>query len=214
METGVERVLATGCGTHRFGASVDWSADGNWIAFTGPMSGGLGDPVLPVMLMHPNGTGEMQLKDPGGFPITAYAFSLSPDGSRIVFGSGAQIYTMNVDGSGRRLLAKGFSPDWSADGSTIAFEGHARRPGANGDPFIWQAWSILPDGSGLTKLYRREHCCLGLWATGPVWSPDGSLAAAVVRGRLRIIAGGGGSTRVIPALAIPAPSSLAWRPPH
>ncbi|MGH2594604.1 MAG: TolB family protein [Actinomycetota bacterium] len=213
METGADRVLGTKCGTPRFGASVDWSADGNWIAFAGPASGEPGGTVQPVMLIHPDGTGERQLTDPDGFPITAsIGFSLSPDGSQIVFGSGAEIFTMNVDGTGRRLLAKGISPDWSVDGSSIAFEGYARLLHTNGDPFVWQAWSIRPDGSRLTEIHARKHCCIGLWATGPVWAPDGSQMAAVVRGQLRLIATDGGAVRTISSVTINSPSMLAWRP--
>ena len=213
METGADRVLGTKCGTRRFGASVDWSADGNWIAFAGPASGGPGSTVQPVMLIHPDGTGVRQLTDPDGFPITAsFGFSLSPDGSQIAFGSGPEIFTMNVDGTGRRRLASGFSPDWSVDGSTIAFEGSSHLQHTNGDPFVWQAWSIRPDGSGLTKIHVRKHCCLGLWATGPVWAPDGSQIAAVVRGQLRLIAADGGAVRTISSATINRYSKLAWRP--
>ena len=81
----------------------------------------------------------------------------------------------------------------------------------SGDPFIWQAWSIHADGSGLTKIDARKHCCLGLWATGPVWSPDGSKIAAVVRGRMRLMAADGGGVRTIPNITV-STGSLAWRP--
>ena len=141
-------------------------------------------------------------------------FSLSPDGSAVVFGAGREIDVMNVDGTGRRFLANGMWPDWSTDGSTIAFARDPNLPPSqrgSGDPFVWQFWSILPDGSGLTKLHGWPHCCLGAWAAGPMWSPDGAQIAGGALNRLRVIDADGHGARTIRGVTITS-GPLTWRP--
>ena len=214
IETGEDRVLAS-CGSPmRYGASVDWSADGAWIAFSTSSNGGPGNLGSGIVLIRPDGTGEKQVTDADGVPIEAGPFSLSPDGSAVVFGAGREIDVMNVDGTGRRFLGNGRLPDWSTDGSTIVFAKDPTLPPSlrgSGDPFVWQFWSILPDGSGLTKLHGWPHCCLGAWAAGPVWSPDGSQIAGVALNRLRIIDANGHGARTIRGVTILS-GAIAWRP--
>ncbi len=214
IETGEERVLASCGSSTRYGASVDWSADGAWIAFSTSSNGGPGNLGRGIVLIRPDGTGEKPVTDTDGVPIDAGPFSLSPDGSAVVFGDGREIDVMNVDGTGRRSLANGMSPDWSADGSTIAFARDPNLPPSqqgHGDPFVWQFWSILPDGSGLTKLHSWPHCCLGALATGPMWSPDGSQIAGVALNRLRVIDANGRGARTIHDVSISS-GTPAWRP--
>ena len=166
------------------------------------------------MLIRPDGTEEKPVTDTDGVPIDAGPFSLSPDGSAVAFGAGREIDVMNVDGTGRRSLANGMWPDWSTDGSTIAFARDPNLPPSqqgHGDPFVWQFWSILPDGSGLTKLHSWPHCCLGAWVAGPVWSPDGAQIAGVALNRLRMIDADGHGARIIRRVTILS-GSIAWRP--
>ena len=214
IETGEDRVLAS-CGSPmRYGASVDWSADGAWIAFSTSSNGGPGSLGRGIVLIRPDGTKEKPVTDTDGVPIEAGPFSLSPDGSAVVFGTGREIHVMNVDGTGRRFLANGMWPDWSTDGSTIAFARDPYLPPSQrggGDPFVWQFWSILPDGSGLTKLHGWPHCCLGAWVAGPVWSPDGAQIAGVALNRLRIIDADGHRARTIRGVTISS-GTIAWRP--
>ena len=212
IETGADRVLAS-CGSPmRYGASVDWSADGAWIAFSTSSNGRPGS-LGGIVVIRPDGTGETTITDTDGVPIDAGPFSLSPDGSAVVFGTGL-LHVMNVDGTGRRFLGNGMWPDWSSDGSTIAFADDPYLPlsqRGSGDPFVWQFWSILPDGSGLTKLHGWPHCCLGAWAAGPVWSPDGAQIAGGALSRLRIIDADGRGARTVRGVTV-LRGTIAWRP--
>ena len=212
IATGRERVLAN-CGSADPNKSLDWSADGNWIAFQGSSNGGPGEQGQPITLIHPDGTGEKVLTDPGGFPISGGPFSLSPDGNQIVFQSGFQISKMNVNGSGRRPLTRGMSPEWFADGR-IAFIRDDNPPGGdtNGDPFVAQLWTIHSDGGAATKLYSWQHCCIGGVLTGPAWSTDGSELALFVLGRLRIVEADGSGRRTLPFRTSLFFHGLVWRP--
>jgi eukaryotic-like serine/threonine-protein kinase len=97
---------------------------------------------------------------------------ISPDGEWIVLRStGAQddLYLLKSDGSALRQLTSDAwrerTPVWSPDGKRIAF--HSDRGGT------YEAWTILPDGSGLTQLtHSKGHDVLQ-----PRWSPDGSRIA-------------------------------------
>ncbi len=209
IATGQERVLAR-CTPTTSGTSVDWSADGNWIAFSTQSNGGPGGTTMLATMIHPDGTGEKLVTDPDGSPVAVGSFSLSPDGSQIAYSSGWQIYGMNVDGSDHRFLAHGWSPDWSPDGTKIGLWRDPRGLDMSGDPFIWQIWSVDPDGSNLMKLHAWKHCCVGGWATGPVWSPDGSHIAVVVLSRLRVIAIDGRDERILGRAV--HPSIPVWRP--
>lgn len=94
-----------------------------------------------------------------------------PGTSRIAFisdqGDVRDVYVGIPDGSGSRNLTNGAAgqadtPQWSPDGSKIAFEGG---PGG-GDIYV-----INADGTGLLNLTDTPPL-QGL-ETGPVWSPDG-----------------------------------------
>ncbi|MEA2273643.1 MAG: hypothetical protein QOI98_2351 [Solirubrobacteraceae bacterium] len=99
----------------------------------------------------------------------------SPDGTKIAYTSisdeaGYQLAIMNADGTGKHLITPPdldkarYAPDWSADGSRIAF---VRR--RLDDPDIHtQIGTVKPDGSGLkiiTALTTKN-------AYDPYWSPD------------------------------------------
>jgi len=214
IQAGEDHVLASCGSSMRYGASVDWSADGAWIAFSTSSNGGPGSLGTGIALIRSDGTGEKLVTDIDGMPVDAGPFSLSPDGSAVVFEVGREIYAMNVDGTGRRFVANGMRPDWSTDGSTIAFAKDPTLPPSlrgSGDPFVWQFWSIHPDGSSLTKLHGWPHCCLGAWAAGPAWSPDGARIAGGALNRLRIIDADGHGAHTIRGVTVLS-GTIAWRP--
>ena len=129
---------------------------------------------LEIFVMNEDGTGAVNVTNNPDF---ARGPSLSRDGTRIVFQSDRdfdidfteidpEIYVMNADGSNPVNLtntdeaADGF-PEWSPDGTRIAFE--SNRDGGF-DIFVMNA-----DGSdpmNLTRSTRDEF--------GASWSPDGS----------------------------------------
>src|SRR5437867_2718533 len=92
--------------------------------------------------------------------------SLSPDGRFIAYRSepnnSPELWRMNADGSGQhRLTDDGGFPDWSSDGSMIAYA-----PGGGPTGKSWIA-IMNPDGSGQRRLPGTDY------GEYPSWSPDG-----------------------------------------
>jgi eukaryotic-like serine/threonine-protein kinase len=106
----------------------------------------------------------------GSLPVTEP--DISPDGQWIVLrstGTRDNLYLLKNDGTAlRQLTSETFrdrAPNWSPDGKRVVF--HSDRSGR------YEAWAILPDGSGLQQLtHSQGHEMLGLR-----WSPDGSKLA-------------------------------------
>jgi TolB protein len=119
----------------------------------------------------------------------------SPDGTKIAFVSGNELFLINSNGTGATRLTNGAFPRWSPDGTQIVFESRSGVSVINSDgsgetdlaPGAWPAWSptgaeivfidtdlqlssISPDGTGLTRLTDLPNDSIG----PPVWSPDGS----------------------------------------
>ena len=105
----------------------------------------------------------------------------SPDGKHLVFAritsvtpELSAIFTVAIDGKGLRQVTPGKldanDPDWSPDGSLIAFNSPAE-PG--GDQNIY---TIHPDGTGLTQLTKglSTYPDGGQGTYHPSWSPDGT----------------------------------------
>jgi hypothetical protein len=85
----------------------------------------------------------------------------SPDGTKILFESGGQLFTIKPDGTGLTSLpVLGFNPTWSPDGRKVAYD--------DGDSvFVANA-----DGTGQTPVATSS----GL-DVEPAWSPDGAKIA-------------------------------------
>ena len=104
---------------------------------------------------------------PGSDPEIAYQWAQ---------GGGDSIYVMSPDGSGSSAILSDlkqstFHPDWSPDGSRIAFE----LEGADG----WDIWTAAADGSDRMLVVDHTTCpandCIGV--SYPAWSPDGDAMA-------------------------------------
>ena len=113
--------------------------------------------------------------------------AFSPDGKRIVFhrADDTDLYVVDVDGSDlTRLTSDGatsaeYEPDWSPDGSRIAFE----QPGCDSGDGQVCIYSIGADGSGKVNLTPEQvppdcpdvNPGVGPYGNSedPTWSPDG-----------------------------------------
>jgi Tol biopolymer transport system component len=142
-----------------------WIPDGSRLAYV--RSRGVND--LESRIVNTDGTGDQAFSLA---PPTQFAFS--PDGSKLAYigyvpPGYPQIYVKNIDGSGVTQLtysegpgSGAYDPDWSPDGSKIAFTG----PGT-------EIYVINADGGNQTRVTSEP----GAWAFGPSWSPDGTKIA-------------------------------------
>ena len=102
----------------------------------------------------------------------------SPDGKSLVFQridttvspEGSAIFTIGIDGKHLHQVTEwsvdANDPDWSPDGTEIAFN-------ASAEPSPTQnIYTIHPDGTGLTQLTKYDE--QGQATFHPSWSPDGA----------------------------------------
>lgn len=114
-----------------------------------------------LYLVKPNGT---QVLINSGVP--SFNAMLSPDGTKVVFNQNDDMYIVNADGSGKRLLARGFNPQWVNDNQLI-FEltndnGHVYTSG--------ELYMINADGTSLKQLTSTTDKI----EMNPCVSPDGT----------------------------------------
>ncbi len=117
-------------------------------------------------------------------PHAGFNPSISPNGTKIAFDSGGQLWTMDINGNNALPIPgpiTGTDPSWSSDGSTLAYISAGN------------VWTVSSAGTG--ALQRTS----GGTASGPAFSPDGSLIAYVegATGIWTVPAGGGPSTSIV-----------------
>ncbi len=168
--------------THNTGMdqSIDpaWSPDGRLIAFSAARFDGRRLHPYAVYVMNTDGRSLRQVtscdaeacQHNGGDLIPAW----SPDGSRIVFRRGGDLYVVNVRTAAVQLLfdcpdhtpgaCNAITSAWSPDGRTIAFVRTTLSPDRV------ELVSMGADGTGLRTLVSRAA---GDDILQPAWSPDG-----------------------------------------
>jgi Tol biopolymer transport system component len=152
-----------------------WSPDGNRVAFVSNRDGN-----DEIYVMNADGTGLSRVTNN---PAVDEFPRWSPDGQKMVFESGrgfpnpagctrciTAIYVMNADGTGVTELTDptyDVSPNWSPDGTKIAFE---RDCAVSGPPDCsQQIYTMNADGTGQVNISGSQT------RDGePDWSPDGN----------------------------------------
>lgn len=146
----------------------NWSPDDRKIAYSLTNKDGSEE----IWAMNSDGTGQARITANGGSgPVW------SPDGTRIAFTLGANIWVMDADGSNQRQLTNkivfNFFPTWSPDGKRIAYGWF----GSGLHIVIMDA-----DGSNETVIssaYNKD--------SSPSWSKGRWIAPAVVTGDYRSV---------------------------
>ncbi|MGV3527251.1 MAG: TolB family protein [Candidatus Sericytochromatia bacterium] len=137
-----------------------WSPDGRHVLFLSTREG-----VLEPFLMNAEGRDIRRLLVQAPQSMELEFADWSPDGQQVVLVYRGDIYVVQADGSGLRLLTSesglGYNRDpvWSPDSRQIAFVSHLNEGGS--DVFVVQA-----DGSGLLNLthsLKRLEAAV-LWA--------------------------------------------------
>lgn len=135
-------------------------------------------------------------------PIETRDFDWSPDGARVAFFNGAQLYVADITGGQLRQLTSGPAqmsryPTWSPDGSMLVY--------ATREVTSWDLRVVRADGSGQRRLDSSDLTTGGRAS----WSPDGA-RIVFAKDELRF---NSGDIQVITALYITdvTPGEIATR---
>jgi dipeptidyl aminopeptidase/acylaminoacyl peptidase len=89
--------------------------------------------------------------------------------NEIAYVRGGNVYVARPDGSHRRRVTSGRTPDWSPNGGRLVVV--RPRPTLTFDDALGRMFVVGAHGRGLRRLGRVDD------ASGPVWSPDGRWVA-------------------------------------
>ena len=138
---------------------LSFSRDGQWISYKSEVDGTL-------WRIRADGTQARQLTFA---PLDVLHSSWSPDGKKIVFGAGGDLYVVPFEGGNPEHLTSGGQPSWSPDGKTILFVRWNTHGSGGWSPAIYQLdlstrkTGVIPGSDDFE---------------GPQWSPDSRYAAA------------------------------------
>jgi TolB protein len=170
-----------------------WSPDGSQIAFAGRDRAGGGSHGSAYSFLDGDvGNTDILVMDADGGHVRRLAATprpdrrpdWSPDGSRIVFDTGAYIWVVSVDDDehARRLNpairinhGPAADPAWSPDGRWIAFTRFSTGS-INGRIGFGVLWLMRPDGTSEHPLFPSKEP-YGTYELDPSWSPDASAIA-------------------------------------
>jgi len=166
-----------------------WSRDGSHIVFTqvGPFGAEGGEGIYVV---NPDGSNERPVLIFGDHGVAfPHAPAISPDGARVVVTGEADLFLIDVDGTGFAQLTNTAKEDaagaWAPDGQWIAFQSDM-----NGGCI----YRIHPDGSGLEVLTTGCSNAISM-----AYSPDGAYLAWAGGGHgaddITVIDAAGGNAR-------------------
>ena len=123
-----------------------------------------------------NSGGNLYAVDPSDGTYTLLASgtrspAASPDGTKIAFSRGGNVWVMNADGSGQTQVNIGWvfnsMPAWSPDGTRIAFISNLDETGA-------KLYVMDADGQNSQRITSSDVIRVD---TAPDWSPDGNWIA-------------------------------------
>ena len=158
-----------------------WSPVGTRIAYASDQDGD-----NDIWVMNADGTGHRNLTT-GNITVDGRSLAdskeeqpaWSPDGTRIVYvsdrgGGDNDIWVMNADGTGHRVLHDNNNPEskpeWSPDGSRIIFVYNTGRPGTDDDIWTMDAKTGL-DWELITTATAEDLRFNAAAESNPTWSP-------------------------------------------
>jgi Tol biopolymer transport system component len=194
-----------------------WAPDGTRLAF-GAGGAGADGRRTRLMLVNRDGTDVRPLSpNPGPYTSDGYP-AWSPDGSRILFTRGFDLYTVRPDGTGLTRVVDCLhlckEPTWSPDGRQIAVSRVADHDGDGFPEGRYQVWVMQADGSLPRRLTTSP------WQEdSPSWSPDGTALVFTrtefdsgPRGRTRVLRVGADGTGETEILGIASGHAPVWSP--
>jgi TolB protein len=163
-----------------------WSPDGTKIAFASTRDSPYPDTcgwyhrevetpcTWDIYIANADGSGQTRITNtPDGNEVEP---DWSPDGSKLAFTSGSEIFTMNANGTNVSQLTNGGrneQPAWSPDGRKIAFRTFRDEPDPatcsgqpDSHPCNFEIYTMNADGTGQTNLTNGPE-----WDELPDWQP-------------------------------------------
>jgi Tol biopolymer transport system component len=148
---------------------VHWSPDGSKLGYRVWMKGD-----YELFVTNADGSGVTNVT--GSMGVSEFAWS--PDGSMLAFtgfqeGNDFDLFVVNADGTGLRAVVESplseHLPQWSPDGTQIAFE---RWPVHDRDPGTPDIYTVALERDEPVPVVTSSG-----WDTGAAWSPDGTRIA-------------------------------------
>ena len=161
------------------GIAIAWSGDSRWIAFRAMKPGTRGDPASIYLISSSGGEPRLVATNEGMLNYWSYSIALSPQGDKVYFADGkglrTMIYEMPVGSNERHAITEidTWQPAISPDATRIAY---IKYDAKTDTPF--QVWT-MPVSGGESSLVCEA--APGGFLRSPVWSPDGSQIAMLVK---------------------------------